>query len=139
MQEIVTRVDDGDSVVVSLVRKSKHRVPYYMAMVEENKIMDCTNMVVTVMSQFKRMSHTAHWLLWSLIENRNKQDNIAIFKPTNKVEINKVTVAYKELYSLGLVRRVKQQHYLINPNAFLPLFEEYDTVVRVWKEAAGDK
>ena len=139
MQEIVTRVADGDDVVVTLVRKDHYKVPYYMCMVEENKIIDDTKMARNIMGLFREMSHTAHWLIWALVAVRNKQNNMAVFSAKDNIEAKKVTKAYKELHSLGLIRRIKRQHYLINPNAFLPLFEEYDTVVRVWKKAAGDK
>lgn len=40
---------------------------------------------------------------------------------------------YKSLLERGLVVRVKQSHYMINPNALIPL--DYEDSIRIWEEA----
>ena len=40
---------------------------------------------------------------------------------------------YKELYAKGIVVRTKQSHYMINPNALIPI--DYEQALKDWEQA----
>ena len=42
-------------------------------------------------------------------------------------------IGYKSLLERGLVVRIKQSHYMINPNALIPL--DYEEALKIWEEA----
>jgi hypothetical protein len=79
------------------------------------------------------MSKQVAWLWWELVDSRDPYTNIAVYRPEGKVAINRLSVAYKALEGLGLVRRIKQQHYLINPRAVLSDFSTFDDVLEQWE------
>lgn len=37
---------------------------------------------------------------------------------------------FKELHSRGLAKRIRRSHYMINPNALIPV--DYDSAARIW-------
>jgi hypothetical protein len=39
---------------------------------------------------------------------------------------------YKELRDKGLVKRVKKSHYMINPNALIPI--DYEEAIQLWED-----
>ena len=82
----------------------------------------------------KELSKNSTWFLWSLIERRNTETNIAVFKAADPKESRKVTTAYKELTKLDIIKRVKRQHYLINPKVMLPIKGNYMAVRTHWGE-----
>lgn len=41
-----------------------------------------------------------------------------------------IITGYKELHNKGLVKRIKKSHYMINPNALIPL--DYDEAIELW-------
>lgn len=81
---------------------------------------------------FRNLSKTAHWMWWDLIQNRNPATNEVVFEATDNLEAKKVAKAYKELRDSDLVRRIRRQHYLINPKAVLPVFENFRMVTDKW-------
>jgi len=83
---------------------------------------------------FKNMSKGASWMWWGLVNDRNYYTNESTLKAKDKAEEAKITRAYKELHEVGLIVRTMRQHYLINPKAMMPAFEEYDNVWSKWVE-----
>ena len=67
------------------------------------------------------LSKKAHEMFWSVVEVKNYKDNTGVLKAMNQTERNKISAAYKELRGLDLLRRVKQNHYMINPKVMLPV------------------
>lgn len=67
------------------------------------------------------LSKKANEMFWSVVEVKNYKDNIGVLKATNQTERNKFSTAYKELRSFDLLRRVKQNHYMINPKVMIPV------------------
>ena len=137
MAEIITKFSEGEEVIITTQQEQKYRVPFFTALVEEDKIMDELDQglaVQSAMDQFAKLSKTAGWFFWTLVKERTKLTNMSVFRAKDNIEAQKVTVAYQELHDRKLVKRVKRQHYIINPNAILPLFKEYQTVCGVWNE-----
>ena len=83
----------------------------------------------------RNLSKSATWLWWGLLEQRNYLTNECIFVSKNGVEAKKVSKAYKELRNVDLVVRISRQHYLINPIAYLPDFNNFEQVHNHWKVA----
>ena len=50
-----------------------------------------------------------------------------------KYQQNMITEGYKSLAARELVIRVKKSHYMINPNALIPI--DYEGALRIWEEA----
>lgn len=86
----------------------------------------------------KNCSGSGGWLFWSLVEKRNVKTNVALLKNADltRTEQKRLRRAYTELHNLDLVRRIRQNHYLINPKALLPTNETYNTVWTNWEKAA---
>ncbi len=82
---------------------------------------------------FRDMSKTAHWFWWSLVEDRNLETNMVTFRAAKQSESKKISAAYKELYSLGLIKRVARQKYIINPKVMFPIFKTFEKVWRKWE------
>lgn len=64
---------------------------------------------------------------------RNENTNEVYYKPENKSEQQMFSRIYKELFDMQLLVRVKPAVYLINPNALLPTFSEYEKVNANWE------
>ena len=79
-------------------------------------------------------STKAEQFLLLAIKNGMNYDNG--YKPVVKVigaskyEQNMIAEGYKSLYARNLVRRTKKAHYIINPNAFIPL--NYEEALDTW-------
>lgn len=67
------------------------------------------------------LSKKANEMFWTIVEVKNYKTNIGVLKAANQSERNKISGAYKELRELDLLRRVKQNHYMINPKAMIPV------------------
>jgi len=70
----------------------------------------------------KDLSLSATWLYWSLIERRNPRTNEAILLAAslNQTDKNKVSRGYKELLAKNMVKRIKKEHYFLNPATAIP-------------------
>jgi len=66
------------------------------------------------------MGKTAGWLFRQLIIRRDEYSNYSKFKANSRTEANMVAIGYKELHQHGLVLRIRQQLYFINPRGFIP-------------------
>lgn len=74
----------------------------------------------------------ARQLLYTLILSRELITNQAQYKVQGAKEKSRLTRAYKQLYEKGLVKRVKNTWYMLNPNAIIPYFDEHTNLVNKW-------
>ena len=74
------------------------------------------------------------WLFWKLNINNNHKTNISTLDPKSlsKAEIGKLARGYKELSQRGVIKRIKQKHYLINPTVVVPSFNYLSEVILHW-------
>ena len=82
----------------------------------------------------ENLSKVAHWFFWRLNRTRNENTNIAELTPADVAEKQKVTRAYRELNKLNLVIRKRRQHYLCNPDVFIPRPGKYQEVYIEWNK-----
>jgi hypothetical protein len=87
----------------------------------------------------KNLSKTATWFWWSLLESRERLTNVCQFQAADAVEARKVSIAYKELHKHDLIVRVRRQYYLINPKAYFPDVNEWETVFARWQQLNCNK
>jgi len=60
--------------------------------------------------------------LFIKIEKELDDKNVSIVrsKPLTKVEKEKLSIGYKRLRSKDLVRRIRREHYMVNPRLIIP-------------------
>ena len=117
-ENVLDAIRDG-KVTITAWKNWKHSVPAWDAFGGNTKLKSKKQNYPELYKTFQNMSKSASWLWWELVQHRSSRTNVAVYKPINQVAINRLTVAYKELRRLDLIKRIKKQHYLINPSAYL--------------------
>lgn len=84
-------------------------------------------------SEVLSLGKPAGRMLWNLIRERGFYTNESGYKvagtTTAKCEL---TRAYNELKKKNLVKRIRNQRYMVNPEAILPDEKRYDRVLEHW-------
>lgn len=80
---------------------------------------------------YRDLPRSAHSFFWKLARNMDPKNNIAQYIAKDINESKWITKAYKVLSQKNLVKRIKRQHYMINPTAIIPALT-YDTVLEHW-------
>jgi len=81
---------------------------------------------------WQSISKQGMWLWWELLYNRNIDNNIVKYISPDKAAARRVSRAYKELFKLQFICRVKQQTYLMNPRVVIPRKQKFAAVARHW-------
>jgi hypothetical protein len=79
-------------------------------------------------------SSDAQWLILKIKDSitwDNDYNPVVKITPINNPEKQKLLRGYKELHQKDIVRRVKQGHYMLNPNALIPL--DYPSALATWE------
>lgn len=78
----------------------------------------------------------ATWLFWKLNTHNEFISNIAILDPKDltKAEIGKLARGYKVLHKKGVIKRIRNKHYLINPTVVTVPYPHFDNAVEHWNE-----
>ena len=133
---ILADLQDGQQVTVETKPVKKNNLPPFDGfggnMRFKTKVSPYPNLITTM----KELSKNAAWMWWSLLEKRNHLTNECRFKAKDPAEARKITMAYKELKKHQLVIRLKRQHYIMNPRAYLPDFSKFEEVDFKWCECA---
>jgi hypothetical protein len=85
------------------------------------------------------ISKAGQWLLLKIKDGINYDNDYnpvvnIVSKELTSTEVQYLKRGYAELVVKDLVRRIKQGHYMINPNALIP--PNYDEAIKVWDEAS---
>ena len=137
---IVTADLPEDQALVITNRPVLPIPPYFCAgrrgMLKKHKIEGFDLMLVLA-----NLSAIASNMFWTLCRARDVSTNTARLKSSTltKYEQAKITKAYKELERVKLLVRYKKEHYLINPKAVLPYFEDFPNVWDFWVETRTRK
>jgi len=131
---VTTEVLEDDELIITKRRRAISRVPAY----------DCIggNMTYTtgipgfkdLYLIFQAMSKQTAWVWWDMVKTRDRYTNEVVYRVNTGVDKRRLTTAYKELLKLNLVKRIRKQHYLINPLALLPEHREFETVSKKWND-----
>lgn len=88
---------------------------------------------IDLLKELANSSKAGQYLILSIKDGIKFETN---YNPVVKLVSNTSTekqyllAGYKELHSRGLVKRIKQSHYMINPNALIP--PDYDSAIDIW-------
>ena len=82
----------------------------------------------------------ATWLFWKLESLKDYKTNICILDPNDltKAEIGKLARGYKILHKLGMVKRIKNKHYLINPTVIVTGTLYINEVILHWNRVCPE-
>ena len=130
---VLADVGSDDVVTVSKSKKKREDIPAYDCIGGNMEYQTKIPGFQDLYSILQGMSKQTAWLWWELIKNRNRYSNESKYVAESLVDKRRLTVAYKELCSLGLVRRIRRQHYLINPLAYLPEQGQFNVVSAKWE------
>lgn len=78
----------------------------------------------------------ATWLFWRLHTLIDYSTNISVLDPNNltKAEIGKLARGYKVLHKLGMLKRIKNKHYLFNPTVVVPATSYLQGILLHWND-----
>ncbi len=131
--DIKTSLPAGEELRITKVsNKMNERVPAFTCIGGNMDYTTQEESYPQLFTKLKNLSKNATWFFWSLVESRRPTDNIAVFKACNTCESRKVSRAYKELCNLNIIKRIQQQHYIINPKVILPQKGKYQDVKNHW-------
>jgi len=88
----------------------------------------------TAYDALRNLSTPARKLWWELVRCRDNQTNIVVYKAVTDVEKRRVSIAYKELYKLDFIKRIKRQHYMINPFIFISSRVSVQSIATQWSD-----
>ena len=129
-----THLASDEELIINTVKKRKEVLPAYSCIGDN---MDYTTRIIgypKLFSVLRDLSNKGTWLFWTLIMKRNPNTNIAIYKAASVAEVATVARAYKELYALNLVTRIKRQHYIVNPHVMFPMIDHMAPAILQWEE-----
>lgn len=130
--------EDSEFIINHKNSTQRDRVPLYSRLggISMNSNFDTRNNRESFPELFKTLatlSKSATWMLWTLADNYNPQTNIATLKAIDQSQSNKITKAYKELNSNKIIKRIKQNHYLVNPLVLIPDNGFMEPVKKHWR------
>lgn len=129
---VTVYINPGEQVGVTKVAKKQPN--YFMignGTMNKNKV--CS---IDLLRELANSTKAEQYLLLAIKDGINYENGYA---PIVKVIGNTSTAkqyiksGYKSLYERNLVVRVKKAHYMINPNALIPL--DYEKALQVWQSA----
>jgi len=129
--KLLAEVRNGDRVTITKT-KNQYKTPSFQKIGGEMSYSTKIKGFCNLYSLLQDLSKQSTWFWWGLLKVRDLDTNICVFEAKDHLEAKKITIAYKELNLLGLIKRVSKQHYMINPKAFIPNAEVYDKVQAKW-------
>ena len=88
---------------------------------------------INLLQEMANASKAAQYLLLGItngIEYSNDYHYVVRVIPNTETQKSYLKQGYKELAQKNLVKRVKRSHYMINPDALIPL--EYEEAKKLW-------
>lgn len=139
MAKVQIEVKEGRELVIT--EKASHKTKHkFYAVGMHMKVDDKLESIATIM---KELESNAYWLLWSLVEVRDYNTNVAVLNMAGLDAALKQrgVRGYKELRDKKLVLKVKRSHYMINPDFIKPDFNVYNECKLVWDKliVGGEK
>ena len=128
-------ITPGEQVGVTKVAKKKPN--YFMVgngTMNKNKIYS-----IDLLKEMANSTKAEQYLLLAIKDGINYENE---YNPVVKVVGDTSTAkqyiksGYKSLYERNLVIRVKKSHYMINPNALVPI--DYEDAIELWNQVKGD-
>ena len=131
---IVVYINPGEQVGVQEVQKKVNKPNYFMignGTMNKHKIYG-----IDLLRELANSTKAEQFLLLAIkdgITFENEYSPIVKVIPETETQRQYIKLGYKSLLARGLVVRVKKAHYMINPNALIPL--DYEGSIHIWEEA----
>ena len=119
---------------LSVIKKAKPR-PNFM-MIGNGTMNKYNTQSIDLLQELADATKAGRYLLLAIkngIIYKNDYDPIVKVIGTNATTKDYIKKGYKELRERNIVRRIKRSHYMINPNALIPL--DYDNALEIWNNA----
>ena len=95
---------------------------------------------IDLLRELANSSKAAQWLILKIKDGIAYENNYnPVVKVSSKVltstEQQYLAKGYKELKEKNIVKRIKNGHYMINPNALIP--PDYSSAIEIWESVEG--
>ncbi len=124
------RLPDEEYVLRTQKQKIKHKLPPFVAHAGGKYMRNAEN---SLLHKIGKMNAAERWFFLYVDKRLNFDTNVAIVRNSEltSTQIGYKTKAYKSLYKANLIKRVKREHYMINPDVIIPI-EVYPIVKKTW-------
>ena len=131
---IVVYISPGEQVAVEEKQKRATKPNYFMignGTMNKHKIYG-----IDLLRELATSTKAEQFLLLAIKDGicyGNDYSPIVKVIPETETQRQYIKLGYKSLLARELVIRVKKAHYMINPNALIPI--DYEGSLRIWEEA----
>ena len=131
---IVVYISPGAEVVIDEKQKRATKPNYFMignGTMNKHKIYG-----IDLLRELANSTKAEQFLLLAIKDGicyGNDYSPIVKVIPETETQRQYIKLGYKSLLARELVIRVKKAHYMINPNALIPI--DYEGSLRIWEEA----
>ena len=131
---IVVYISPGEQVAVEEKQKRATKPNYFMignGTMNKHKIYG-----IDLLRELANSTKAEQFLLLAIKDGicyGNDYSPIVKVIPETETQRQYIKLGYKSLLARELVIRVKKAHYMINPNALIPI--DYEGSLRIWEEA----
>lgn len=130
---ILTDINSDEVAIVTTRKKNWEGTPSYDCIVGNMEYQTRVPGYRDLYTVIQNMSKQTAWLWWEFVKTRDRYTNEVKYTAESYVDKRRLTVAYKELLQLGLVRRIRRQLYMISPLAYLPEQGQFNVVKDKWE------
>jgi len=125
---------NDEEIVTSTRKKHMYDIPPYSCWGEagENRNGTSGEDFIEIMNH---LSEPALKFFFNLMEEYDVSNNMCVYPYSQQTPYRKKKLSkfYQELRRFKVVKRIKTDHYLINPEIKRPIFKEYIHVLQRWK------
>ena len=133
---VLMYISPGEQVTVEEKQKRATKPNYFMignGTMNKHKIYG-----IDLLKELANSTKAEQFLLLAIKDGicyGNDYSPIVKVIPETETQRQYIKLGYKSLLARELVIRVKKSHYMINPNALIPI--DYEGSLRIWEEAVN--
>ena len=133
---VLMYISPGEQVMVEEKQKRATKPNYFMignGTMNKHKIYG-----IDLLKELANSTKAEQFLLLAIKDGicyGNDYSPIVKVIPETETQRQYIKLGYKSLLARELVIRVKKAHYMINPNALIPI--DYEGSLRIWEEAVN--
>ena len=133
---VVVYINPGEQVAVQEIQKKATKPNYFMignGTMNKHKIYG-----IDLLRELANSTKAEQFLLLAIKDGicyGNDYSPIVKVIPETETQRQYIKLGYKSLLARELVIRIKKSHYMINPNALIPI--DYEGSLRIWEEAVN--
>ena len=133
---VIMYISPGEQVTVEEKQKRATKPNYFMignGTMNKHKIYG-----IDLLRELASSTKAEQFLLLAIKDGicyGNDYSPIVKVVPETETQRQYIKLGYKSLLARELVIRIKKSHYMINPNALIPI--DYEGSLRIWEEAVN--